>query len=457
MDTLLAQLSTWMPEQRWYAAKGRAPDLRVIAAWDLENPRDAGDARLRTLLVRDDGADPPVLYQVPVVERRADAVTDGVIGKTAAGRVLVDGARDRSYTAALLRLVARGGTAGGADAGATGHAAASAPAVAVDSPARVLSGEQSNTSVIYAAEGGATPVICKIFRQVHPGHNPDIELQAALADAGSTRVPRSVGWVEGIWHDGTRAVTGSLAFAQEFLPGVEDAWRVALAAARAGDDFGERAAELGAATAEVHLALARLFPVRAATTADRAAVVAGWRSRVDQAVHEVPALAPLRSGIEAVYERAQAEPWPALQRVHGDYHLGQVLRVPGRGWVLLDFEGEPLRPMAERIAPDLALRDVAGMARSFDYVAGSLRLEGEAPWAGAWAHKARSRFLTGYRDAVAAASAVPAGEEEWAHALLVALELDKAVYELIYEARNRPAWLPIPRTAIEQLVADAAH
>ena len=147
--------------------------------------------------------------------------------------------------------------------------------------------------------------------------------------------------------------------------------------------------------------------------------------------------------------------------MHGDYHLGQVLQVPGRGWVLLDFEGEPMRPMGERSAPDLALRDVAGMLRSFDYVEGSLTLarsqttgldadargldaqeDASDDRARAWAVSARTAFLAGYR---AGSGAPPEG------ALLDALELDKAVYEAIYEARHRPAWLPIPLAAVARL------
>ena len=131
---------------------------------------------------------------------------------------------------------------------------------------------------------------------------------------------------------------------------------------------------LGRATADVHLDLARLFPHPEATPDQRATLVAAWHRRLRIALAEVPQLAPWADDIRHRYTAAEAAPWPRLQRVHGDYHLGQVLQVPGRGWVLLDFEGEPMRPMGERSAPDLALRDVAGMLRSFDYVEGSLTL-----------------------------------------------------------------------------------
>jgi predicted trehalose synthase len=135
-----------------------------------------------------------------------------------------------------------------------------------------------------------------------------------------------------------------------------------------------------------------------------------------------------------------------MQRIHGDFHLGQVLDVPGRGWVLLDFEGEPLRPLAERTQPDLALRDVAGMLRSFDYAAGSWEQTHPGRSAASWADRARAAFLEGY----AQESGRDPREDE---VLLKALELDKALYEVVYEARNRPTWLTIPTTAIARLFA----
>jgi predicted trehalose synthase len=242
-------------------------------------------------------------------------------------------------------------------------------------------------------------------------------------------------------------------FAQQFLPGVEDAWRVALRAAASGEDFSARADALGVATAEVHLALAGLFPTRPTADGDHEATRDSWMGRLRTAIAEVPGLAAHRGTIEAVYARAASVPWPDAQRVHGDYHLGQVILVPGRGWVLLDFEGEPMRPMAERVQPDLALRDVAGMLRSFDYVAGSIRLDHpdrSSDSVREWAGAARAAFLAGYERT----SGTDLGA---VRPLLDALELDKAVYEAIYEARNRPTWIAIPLHAITRLTAQASR
>jgi maltokinase len=355
--------------------------------------------------------------------------------------------------AATARGRYSGATLATATATATAAAAAGPDAASArpprTAPATVLGGEQSNTSIIYRPAESA-PIICKVFRQLHDGDNPDVTLQTALAASGSPHVPATVGDILGEWDDvgrpGGRA-RGHLAFAQEFLPGVEDAWRVALTAASAGTPFAEEARALGAAVAEVHLSLGDLFPRERPTRALIDRITGAWTRRLDIAVAEVQELGRHRGAVEAFYERARAGAWPELQRIHGDLHLGQVLLVPGRGWVLLDFEGEPLRPMRERCRPDLPVRDVAGMLRSFDYVAGSTALA--MPERGAtavrWADAARRAFLGGY---VAASGLDLTASRD----LLAAFELDKAVYEAIYEARNRPTWAAIPLHAIMQLL-----
>jgi len=284
-------------------------------------------------------------------------------------------------------------------------------------------------------------------------------VQSALAAAGSTRVPRSVGYLGGQWPDaGAPAglAAGHLAFAQEFLPGVEDAWRVAVAAVAAGTDFSERARTLGQATAQVHAELAQAMGTRQATSDDLTALTRSMQERHVSARSEVPALAAYDSMIRASIEAVSNATWPSLQRIHGDYHLGQVLDAPGRGWVLIDFEGEPLRPLPERTHPGLALRDVAGMLRSFDYAAGSWELAHPDPSPSAmidppaWAGRARTAFLEGY-------ASIAGRDPREDGALLDALELDKALYEVVYEARNRPTWLSIPTNAIARLARRSAR
>jgi len=317
----------------------------------------------------------------------------------------------------------------------------------------VLVGEQSNTSIILdlvdAQDVASKPLICKLFRVLQSGENPDVMVQSTLTAAGSARVPDMVGYVVARWADDAAAdgaATGHLAFAQEFLPGVEDAWRVSLAAVASGADFAEQARSLGLATAQVHETLAQTMGTREATGDDVLALTRRMRARQVEAVSEVPALAAFDPLVSASVEAVSRASWPRLQRIHGDYHLGQVLEAPDRGWVLVDFEGEPLRPLAERTQPDLALRDVAGMLRSFDYVAGSWEQEHPGRSATSWANRARTAFLEGY---AAGAGRDPRDDG----VLLDALELDKALYEVVYEARNRPSWLAIPTTAIARLSA----
>lgn len=451
MDSAVAAIAEWMPRQRWFGGKGHTPSLRLIGAFEL--PTVEEDARVRTLLVMDDASEPPVLYQVPAVERvdrlHAPEASDHLIGRLPDDGYLYDGPHDRAYTDALLATIVGDREAASQGAVAIGHYSGTATRPPTTSPASVLGGEQSNTSIIFRPADTA-PIICKLFRQLHHGENPDVTLQTALASSGSPHVPASVGDVVGEWDDVGRPdgrARGHLAFAQEFLPGVEDAWRVALSSAAAGTPFTDEARALGAAVAEVHLSLGRLFPREEPSPEHIHALTSAWSRRLAIAAAEVPELEPHRAAIEAFYERAQAGEWPELQRIHGDLHLGQVLLVPDRGWVLLDFEGEPMRPMQDRQRPDVPARDVAGMLRSFDYVAGStgLALPERAGSAVAWADAARRAFLEGY---VAASGLDLSGYRD----LLAAFELDKAVYEAIYETRNRPTWAAIPLHAIMSLL-----
>ncbi|WP_430647376.1 maltokinase N-terminal cap-like domain-containing protein [Agromyces sp. GXS1127] len=454
MDGALGAIAAWMPEQRWFGGKGRIPTLRRIGAWEL--PTTEPGVRVLSLLVMDDAAEPPVLYQVPVVERHQPVAgaEAHLVGVLADGTHVYDGPHDPAFTGGLLTLIRTGGRAVAHGASAIGHPAAGPDADALPGradvvPATVLGGEQSNTSIVYRPDGAA-PVICKVFRQLHHGENPDVTLQSALAASGSPHIPPVVGDVVGEWDDvgrGDGRARGHLAFAQEFLPGVEDAWRVALLAAASARDFAAEAHALGLAVSEVHAALGASFGRAPASPELVAAVAAAWTRRLTIAVAEVPALEPHRAEIEAFYARAEAGAWPDLQRVHGDLHLGQVILAPGRGWFLLDFEGEPMRPMAERRRPDLPVRDVAGMLRSFDYVAGATGLAKpeRAADAHAWAASARQAFVDGY---VAASGMDLTVYRD----LLAAFELDKAVYEAIYETRNRPDWAPIPLRAIAGLL-----
>ena len=458
--SLLAVLPGWVAQQRWYVGKGRVPALREIGVLALTDPAAAVEITVHLLLDESGGA--PTIYQVPLTCRTGrlaggDHALVSIEPPEAGGRdqpgadltrFYYDAPHDPAFATALLRLMVTEQQVGLA----TGHRLITADPGEV-SASHVLVGEQSNTSIVLDlvdARGTARkPLICKLFRVLQNGENPDVIVQSALSAGGSTRVPPSVGYVCGQWPDATAAggvARGHLAFAQEFLPGVQDAWRVALAAVGAGADFTDAARTLGQATAQVHATLARAMGTREATPQDIAALTASMRARHAAARAEVPALADYDTMIAASIQAVSSARWPAMQRIHGDYHLGQVLDVPGRGWVLVDFEGEPMRPLAERTQPDLALRDVAGMLRSFDYVAGSWEQAHPGRSAARWASRARAAFLAGYT--------AGSGRDPREDALLLdALELDKILYEVVYEARNRPTWLAIPITAIARLSA----
>ena len=447
MTELTELVGSWMRRQRWYSTKAVEPRLRLLGSFELERAPESPDdgSRIITHFFCDDAPRSPRVYQVPLVARvQRDGEPAGYVGE-AGGRHLYDGPVEEAYVAALVALMTGAGNADGEHARATGHTLSGRIPVL---SSRRLSAEQSNTSIVAEIAGGVLTLV-KVFRVVQDGENPDISTLAALTAGGSQRTPALLGWLSGSWPgaaDGRS--TGELALMQDFVPGAEDGWELAVTAAERGEDFTDRAYALGAGTAELHRLMADVLPTRPAEADDVRAALDGMFRRLTVTTTEVPEVEQLRAAIAAVYEAAAAEPLPVLQRIHGDLHLGQVLYSPDRGWQFIDFEGEPLRPLAERALPDATMRDVAGMLRSFDYVAGSLAQREPPVDARAWAAAAREAYLDGY--------ASVAGDvlHEFAD-LLTAFELDKAVYEVTYEARHRPSWIPIPLTAVERLLDDA--
>lgn len=462
--SLLEALAGWIGRQRWFAGKGVMPRLRLIGSLDW---RSDHDLRISTHFVVDAAGDSEVLYQVPVILRRqahqpAEHTRIGVV--TDEGGELwhaYDAAHDALFAQLLLQLVVDGGTIGGDHAAAHGvpgrHSTDGQARVDADRPSmrvlgsQVLRGEQSNTSIVYRVDDGARErgVICKLFRSLHHGENPDVVLQSALFAAGCHYVPATVGSILAEWPDARETATrarGHLAFAQEFLDGAVDAWRLALSAAADGRDFAHSAREMGIATADVHATLASVLPTRDTTDTDIDDAIAGWADRLNAAVRQIPGLEELREPVEALYARARHVSWPRLQRIHGDLHLGQILATGDQRWAIIDFEGEPMRPLAERSVVDVPLRDVAGMLRSFDYVAGA---QTDAPGVHEWARACRRAFVDGYTERTA--------DDLAARTLLLdAFEIDKALYEAVYEARNRPAWVGIPIAAVRRLALRAA-
>ena len=286
-----------------------------------------------------------------------------------------------------------------------------------DAPARVIATEQSNTSVVFGEQ-----VIVKLFRRVAVGVNPDIELNRVLGAAGNPHVARLLGWYDITEDDNT----SPLAMASQYLADSVDGWTMATD----GDLDAADCSRLGEAVASVHADLAAALGTSTATVpVDR------MRQRLASAVTSVPPLAEYIPAIEERYGALAGEPI-GVQRIHGDLHLGQVLRTPHR-WLLIDFEGEPGALPVQRREPDSPLRDVAGMLRSFAYATADPAV----------ADRTSAAFCDGYGHR--------SGIDPREHAaVLTAYQLDKAVYEAAYEARHRPDWLHVPVEGIARLVGE---
>jgi maltokinase len=298
----------------------------------------------------------------------------------------------------------------------------------------VFTGQQSNTSVMFGEVA-----MLKLFRRLELGRNLDIEVHDALSRTSMADVAQLFGWVEASWP-GTDPTTGQpatlsadLAMVVEKLSDATDGWELALAALQDGQSFAGRAHDLGRALAETHSALRSAFPTSRLPGAEVTEVMSG---RLESARGVAPALDPYAAGLRSVFAALAAHELD-IQRVHGDFHLGQTLHTPG-GWKIIDFEGEPVKTLAERAAPDSVWRDIGGMLRSFDYAAASVPGPGSLDWA----RECRTAFLSGYAGGELAPTEA---------AVLRAYEADKAVYEVVYETRNRPDWVAIPLAAVAGL------
>lgn len=444
---LIDVLRAWLPAQRWFAGKGHAiTALRLSQVSTL--PAEVAVAHV-VATVQLDG-DHWQTYQVPVSLYADPHPELRTIGQLAGGDWAYDALTDPAAIPALLSSVAPSPVVdpaeshGAVDGGQ--HPAPQLQAV-VDPdayrtlPARPMSVEQSNSSVILG-----DVALMKVFRQLSAGSNPDVEVHAALGSVGCRHVGRSLGWINGGWREPVHGqwVTGHLAMVQELLSPAVDGWDLARQRVAAGASFAEESYALGLATGAVHLDLRRALPTRVLSGGEVADLVDRLAWRLDQAVAIVPEIAPLaptlQSRVAALRERT--EPM-RVQRVHGDYHLGQVLLAQD-GWKLLDFEGEPGGEIAGRVVPDHPLRDVAGMLRSFAYAAALGGAAADPEAVAGWQVECEAAFLRGYTESGAA-------DPEADEAILVAYTVDKAAYEAVYEKRNRPDWLEIPLSALRAL------
>jgi maltokinase len=439
LDPLLRE---WLPRQRWFAGKGRpVTGFSLVAATELLPP--TAKLGLYHLLVR--AHQPPVLgapphpgdcYQLLIGVREAlpPRLAPALIGHLdegpLAGHTVYEALYDTRPAELLLEALRTQARVGGLRFDRDPRQEIRDGLVP-----RMMTAEQSNSSVVY----GDT-FILKLLRRVLPGVNPDLELPLALAREGCPRVPAPTGWLRAELA-GESYVLGVL---QPFVQGATDGWDLALRELAKGEDFAAEARSLGRATAEVHLALARALPTVTLGHTQLTPLVDGMTERLDAAVRAVPALRPYAPGLRSAFTAladlaAEGRTWTA-QRIHGDLHLGQCLRSPAGQWSLIDFEGEPSKPLAERRLPQPPARDIAGMLRSFDYAA----LSADPPAPG-WAETCRAAYCSGYAE-------VSGEDPRTDPVLLRAYETDKAIYEVVYEARHRPDWLSVPMAAIERYV-----
>ncbi|OKI09251.1 maltokinase [Streptomyces sp. CB02923] len=477
LSSLVPLLSEWLPRQRWFAGKGRPiTGFQLVSATELL-PCAAGGATpgLLHLLVRaqqsaapagpphpappenpaDQAAAPPGspaatadCYQLLLGVHSAlpPQLAPAVIGRPGGGplhgRTVYDALLDNRLCALLLERLRVPGRLGGLR-----FCRVADSTISSGMPARPVTAEQTNSSVIYGDS-----YILKVFRRTAPGLNPDLELPLALARAKCGRVPPPAAWFETDPEAGEGEPV-TLGVLQPFLSGSADGWQLALNALAVQADFTSSARALGHATAEVHTALAETLPTTELRRPQLDAIATQMNERLVATARVVPALRPYCSRLRTAFDELAAlghdgRAWSA-QRIHGDLHLGQTLRSADEGrWSLIDFEGEPSRPLAERRRPQPAVRDVAAMLRSFDYAARSGPSGGD-PWSLEWARRTRAAYCLGYAEA---GGLDPRSAPE----LMRAYETDKAVYEVLYEARHRPNWLPVPMAAVRRLAGAQA-
>ncbi|MGD1225098.1 MULTISPECIES: maltokinase N-terminal cap-like domain-containing protein [Streptomyces] len=452
LDPLLRE---WLPRQRWFAGKGRpVTGFSLVSAVELLPP--GAKAGLLHLLLRAhqpftpaQGAAPQPgdCYQLLIGVREAlpprlaPALIGHPDGGPLAGRTVYEALYDPRPAGLLLEALRSR-----ARVGELRFERDTRQEIRRDLVPRLMTAEQSNSSIVY----GDT-FILKLLRRIVPGTNPDLELPLALSRAGCARVPAPAAWMLADLGEQT-SVLGVL---QPFVQGASDGWELALRELAKGEDFAGEARALGRATAEVHTALARTLPTVTLGRAQMELLVDGMTERLEAAAQAVPALRPYAPGLLTAFEAladlaGEGHTWTA-QRIHGDLHLGQCLRSPTGEWSLIDFEGEPSKPLAERRMPQPVARDIAGMLRSFDYAAHSVPGAPGATGAPAslipgWADACRAAYCTGYAEA---AGVDPRTDP----VLLRAYETEKAVYEVLYEARHRPDWLPVPMAAVRRLAA----
>jgi maltokinase len=447
VDRLVTELPAWLPARRWFAGKDRPiTSVRNLVTTVLLS----GDPMLLHVVVEVAQSDRAERYQLLIGSRThlPEHLGSSWIG-TFDGLPCYEATTDADLTWHLLDMIIGESRIGPIS---FEHE----PDVELESGlrARPIMSEQSNTSLVYGNQ-----YILKLFRKLAPGLNPDLRLHRALWEVGCQHIARPLGAI-------TADESTTLGMLQQFLPDAVDGWAMATTSVRdlmadvdspadqAGGDFASEAYRLGQAVATVHADLQRALGRREVDADEFDRTVRAMLARLAAVTEMVPELAEYGPALRAAFERVRDAKGPVfMQLIHGDLHLGQVLRTV-TGWLLIDFEGEPAAPAAERAMLRSPLRDVAGMLRSFDYAAHQM-LIGQpedarlAERAFDWAQRNRTAFCDGYAEAADESIGDPRTHVD----LLRAFELDKAVYEVAYEHANRPEWSTVPLSSIARMTA----
>jgi len=447
-------LRDWLTQQRWYASKTRAVSgIDIIEHVTLrEDPTlvlALAQARFATGTHE--------LYQLPLGVARTGEDNQNPPGPPIAevgGLVAYDAVADPVHARELLARIDAGGDIDTGEGRFSFRRIEESQSVGSDVAVRVMGVEQSNSSIVFGDK-----LVLKVFRKLEPGINPELELLRFLTACGFEHIAPLHGWYE---YEGA-ALAATLGVAQEFLPDATDGWQLALdEIVNAPERFLEQIGSLGTATAQMHSALASdasdpAFSPEEPSVEALSLLTATIDEDIERIFLRLPEdderLAPILGRGEDVRERLAARAQLGVGgkyiRIHGDYHLGQTLYTP-RGWVILDFEGEPARPLPERRLKRSPLRDVASMLRSFAYACSAALLQRGHQAPDGFEQQARQRFLDCYFADVDRAL-LPAGESAIQN-LLEIFELEKAIYELRYELDNRPDWVSIPVAGIERIL-----
>jgi maltokinase len=443
MDT--TALIEYLTRQRWFGAKSRTVSHSEVL--DTVTIRQT-EPRLALALVEvryDTGAHD--IYQLLFSGGEGDTPFDGL-------------AEDAGIAREIVSAMRTGLTLQGAQGVAEFRPAEDFSALGRElGPARLVSSEQSNSSVVFD-----DALILKVFRHLEPGINPELEVLRFLTEHGFRNIPALGGWYA--YSGGP--LTATLGLLQEYVAAAVGGWELALdEITEAPESFLDRLGRLGEVTAQMHTALGAdpndpAFAPEEPSVESLGLLTATVDEEIARVFLSLPdddeRLAPILGRGEEVREQLRllthAGSSGRVIRTHGDYHLGQTL-LSGNDWVILDFEGEPARTLVERRRKRSPLRDVAGMLRSFAYAATAAELTRDADVPEDWEERARERFLESYLETVDPAL-MPAGDAA-IERLLAVFELEKAVYELRYELDNRPDWVGIPVAGIERLMHAAAE